>query len=66
MLHAGFVRRPRREGRGIGTALIHAVYSHADEKQAAQTSWLTATSNKAAQKLYGRVANMTPFVKYRR
>lgn len=53
-------------GRGIGHALIEAVYADADKHGAAQTYWLTTTSNTTAQKLYDRVANMTAFVKYRR
>jgi len=57
---------PSVRGRGIGRALIEAVYADADKHNSAQTFWLTTTSNKAAQKLYDRVANMTPFVKYRR
>lgn len=57
---------PCVRGRGVGHKLIEAVYAQADEHGAAQTYWLTATSNKTAQKLYDRVATMTPFVKYRR
>lgn len=53
-------------GCGIGHKLVEAVYADADENNAAQTYWLTATSNKVAQKLYDRIATMTPFVKYRR
>ena len=57
---------PSARGLGIGHALIEAVYAEADKNDAAQTYWLTTTSNKTAQKLYDRVASMTPFVKYRR
>lgn len=57
---------PTVRGRGIGHALINAVYTHADEMQAAQTYWLTTDTNKTAQKLYDRVATKTPFVKYKR
>jgi GNAT superfamily N-acetyltransferase len=57
---------PSVRGRGVGHKLIEAVYADADKNNAAQTYWLTATSNKTAQKLYERVATMTPFVKYRR
>jgi len=57
---------PSVRGRGAGHKLVEAVYADADKNNAAQTYWLTATSNKTAQKLYERVATMTPFVKYRR
>lgn len=57
---------PSVRGRGVGRSLIEAVYADADKNGAAQTYWLTTTSNKNARKLYDRVASMTPFVKYRR
>lgn len=57
---------PSIRGRGVGRALIEAVYADADKHDAAQTYWLTTASNKMAQKLYDRVASMTAFVKYRR
>ncbi|NBR52487.1 MAG: GNAT family N-acetyltransferase [Rhodobacteraceae bacterium] len=57
---------PSVRGGGVGQSLIEAVYADADENDAAQTFWLTTTTNKAARKLYDRVASMTPFVKYRR
>ena len=57
---------PSVRGSGIGGALIQAVYSDADKNDAAQTYWLTATTNATARKLYDRVASITPFVKYRR
>lgn len=57
---------PSVRGSGVGRALIEAVYADADRNNAAQTYWLTATSNMPAQKLYDRVARMTPFVKYQR
>lgn len=57
---------PSARGSGVGYSLIQAVYADADENDAAQTFWLTNTTNTAAQKLYDRVASLTPFVKYRR
>ncbi|MGH1360761.1 MAG: GNAT family N-acetyltransferase [Burkholderiaceae bacterium] len=53
-------------GEGVGHALIEAVYAEADKHGASQTYWLTTSSNKTARKLYDRVAQQTPFVKYKR
>ena len=38
----------------------------ADEAGADQVYWLTAHSNATARKLYDRVGQLTPFIKYRR
>lgn len=57
---------PDRRGSGAGRALIEAVYRAADEAGADQVYWLTAHSNATARQLYDRVAQVTPFVKYRR
>jgi GNAT superfamily N-acetyltransferase len=57
---------PAARGTGAGRALIEAVYHAADEAGADQVYWLTATSNATARKLYDRVGQLTPFVKYRR
>ncbi len=57
---------PDARGSGAGQALIEAVYRAADEAGADQVYWLTAQSNATARKLYDRVAQLTPFVKYRR
>lgn len=53
-------------GRGVGRALIEAVYAEADRHNAAQTYWLTDESNAIARQLYDRVAKATSFIKYRR
>lgn len=53
-------------GSGAGRALIEAVYREADAAGADQVYWLTAQSNATARKLYDRVGQATPFVKYRR
>lgn len=53
-------------GKGIGRALIQAVYEDADQHNASQTYWLTAEDNHTARKLYDAVANKTPFIKYAR
>ena len=57
---------PDARGSGAGRALIEAVYRAADEAGADQVYWLTAHSNATARQLYDRVAQLTPFVKYRR
>jgi len=57
---------PDARGTGAGRALIEAVYRAADEAGADQVYWLTAHSNATARQLYDRVAQLTPFVKYRR
>lgn len=55
---------PAVRGTGVGRALIEAVYAAADESGAASVYWLTQDFNANARKLYDRVANVTPFVKY--
>jgi ribosomal protein S18 acetylase RimI-like enzyme len=60
-----FVHRDAR-GSGAGRALIEAVYRAADEAGADQVYWLTAQSNAEARRLYDRIGQATPFVKYRR
>ncbi|MGC8203506.1 GNAT family N-acetyltransferase [Aliiroseovarius sp. PTFE2010] len=53
-------------GRGIGRALIEAVYARADETGAPQVYWLTQEFNTTARRLYDQIATLTPFVKYQR
>jgi GNAT superfamily N-acetyltransferase len=53
-------------GKGVGRALIEAVYAAADQRGADQVYWLTQEFNATARKLYDRVAKATPFIKYRR
>ena len=53
-------------GKGVGRALIEAVYRAADEKPASQVYWLTQHFNAEARLLYDRVAKLTPFIKYAR
>jgi GNAT superfamily N-acetyltransferase len=57
---------PEARGTGAGRALIEAVYRAADEAGADQVYWLTAASNATARRLYDRVGQLTPFIKYRR
>jgi ribosomal protein S18 acetylase RimI-like enzyme len=57
---------PGFRGAGAGTALIRAVYAAADTAGAPDVYWLTAADNDAARRLYDRVGQLTPFIKYRR
>lgn len=58
--------QPDIRGKGIGKALIEAVYADADKHDAAQTYWLTDEANDTARKLYDHVATKSPFIKYQR
>ena len=51
-------------GKGVGRALIEAVYRAAVAKPASQVYWLTQHFNDDARLLYDRVAELTPFIKY--
>ena len=55
---------PRARGKGVGKALIKAVYEKADEVGASQVYWLTQDFNKAGRRLYDKIATLTPFIKY--
>ena len=57
---------PTVRGHGAGRALIEAVYAAADKAGAAQVYWLTQDFNATARALYDKVANVTPFIRYRR
>ncbi len=52
--------------RGVGRALINAVYQAADLRGVPGVYWLTQDFNAEARRLYDRVGEATPFVKYRR
>lgn len=58
--------RPEARGTGVGRALIEAVYATADAHGAPTVYWLTQDFNETARKLYDRIANLTPFIKYQR
>ena len=57
---------PEFRGRGVGRALIRAVYGAADAAGAPDVWWLTAADNAEARRLYDRVGQLTPFIKYNR
>ncbi len=55
---------PDARGARAGDTLIAAVVSRASGRIFAQVYWLTTKDNVQAQRLYNRVANLAPFVKY--
>jgi GNAT superfamily N-acetyltransferase len=55
---------PEVRGRGVGRALIEAVYRAADAAGAPSVYWLTQDFNATARQLYDRIGHVTPFVKY--
>jgi ribosomal protein S18 acetylase RimI-like enzyme len=57
---------PACRGQGLGRTLIEAVYQLADEQGAERVYWHTENTNDRAQHLYRQVAELTPFVQYRR
>ncbi|TCL09714.1 ribosomal protein S18 acetylase RimI-like enzyme [Shimia isoporae] len=57
---------PDVRGKGIGRALIEAVYAAADAAGSPTVYWLTQDFNTTARQLYDRVAAKTPFIKYQR
>jgi GNAT superfamily N-acetyltransferase len=57
---------PARRQKGVGRALIDAVYAEADARQCAHVYWMTQETNATARTLYDRVATKSPFVQYRR
>ena len=57
---------PDVRGTGIGRALIEAVYRAADAEGAPSVYWLTQDFNTEARKLYDRIGQVSPFIKYGR
>ena len=55
---------PEVRGKGVGRALIEAVYAAADREGAVSVYWLTQDFNAEARKLYDRIGTLTPFIKY--
>ena len=53
-------------GQGIGRALIEAVYAAADANGTPAVYWLTQDFNETARRLYDRIAQVTPFIRYNR
>jgi GNAT superfamily N-acetyltransferase len=57
---------PEVRGRGVGRALIEAVYAAADAAGSPSVYWLTQDFNSEARKLYDRIGTLTPFIRYNR
>ncbi len=57
---------PDIRGTGAGRALIEAVYDHAGALGAPHVYWMTQEFNAEARKLYDRIGELTPFIKYQR
>lgn len=57
---------PEARGRGVGRALIEAVYAAADAAGVPAVYWLTAEDNYAGRMLYDRVGRRSPFIRYNR
>ncbi|UXU75294.1 MULTISPECIES: GNAT family N-acetyltransferase [unclassified Paracoccus (in: a-proteobacteria)] len=55
---------PQARGRGIGRALIEAVYAQADLAGVPSVYWLTAEDNYPGRMLYDRIAVKSPFIRY--
>ncbi len=57
---------PELRGKGVGKALINAVYQAADAAGCPSVYWLTQDFNTDGRRLYDKVATKTPFIKYAR
>ncbi len=53
-------------GRGLGRALIEAVYEKAKAANANRVYWLTQSNNMQARALYDQVADNLGFIQYRK
>ncbi len=52
-------------GKGVGRALIEAIYARAKEAGAPRVYWQTHETNKTAQLLYDKVSKKSGFIVYR-
>ena len=57
---------PSVRGKGVGRALIEAVYDAADKEGTPAVYWLTQEFNYAGRMLYDRIGVKTPFIRYNR
>jgi GNAT superfamily N-acetyltransferase len=53
-------------GKGVGRALIEAVYARAAQAGASRVYWHTHETNATAQALYNKVATLSGFIQYRK
>ena len=57
---------PTLRAKGVGRALIEAVFEKADAQGCTRTYWATQEFNYRARGLYDQVATKSPFIQYRR
>ena len=57
---------PQQRTKGVGRALIEAVYREADSRKCTRTYWATQEFNYRARAVYDQVATKSPFIQYRR
>lgn len=57
---------PAARNKGVGRALITAVYDAADAAGAPSVYWLTQEFNYRGRMLYDRIGQKTPFIRYNR
>lgn len=57
---------PGVRGKGIGRALIEAVYQRAAASGSKEVYWMTQDFNATARRLYDRIAAKTPFIVYQK
>lgn len=60
-----FVMQGER-GKGVGRALIEAVYAEAQRRRLDRVYWLTHETNVAGRALYDKLASFDGFIQYRR
>ena len=53
-------------GKGVGRALIEAVYERARAESSKEVYWMTQEFNATARRLYDRIAEKTPFIIYQK
>ncbi|MGB8815464.1 MAG: GNAT family N-acetyltransferase [Paracoccaceae bacterium] len=53
-------------GKGVATALIHAVYDQAKQREVPRVYWMTHDTNTTAMKLYDQLAEKSGFLIYRK
>lgn len=57
---------PHARGRGVGGALLKAIYAHADVVGAPQVFWMVDEDDPELHDFYGRHATRTPYRRYMR
>ncbi|MEM0954551.1 MAG: GNAT family N-acetyltransferase [Pseudomonadota bacterium] len=60
------VVQPESRGKSYGRALIEAVYAAADAAGCPSVYWMTQHFNAVGRRLYDRVGELTPFIRYDR